>query len=135
MQRKIQSNVLMQNCYIRDSVLEDEHITDYGDKNYISLDEIVTGKGVEIVENKVPYHVTPQYVNSFVDSSDYRRDPVNAVLNAPRRQNLGDISGVQEICGFDFLTAQKLYNALKSKFEASASSKVDSSIINNEGEK
>ena len=118
MQRKIPTNVLKQNCFIRDCVEEAESVTDYSDKTYTSVDEVVTSNGIKLVENQVPYHITPQYVNSFVDSSDYRRDPVNAVVNAPRRQNLGDISGIQDICGFDFITAQKLYQALKSKFEA-----------------
>lgn len=119
MQRKIQSNVLKQNCFVRDCVEEKEVFTDYADKTYTSVDEVVSSNGIKLVENQVPYHITPQYVNSFVDSSDYRRDPVNAVLNAPKRQNLGDISGIQDICGFDFISAQKLYQALKTKFETS----------------
>ncbi len=119
MQKKIFTNILKQNCYIRDCVEEKEVSTDYIDKFYTSVDEVVTSNGVKLVENQVPYPITPQYVNSFVDSSDYRRDPVNAVINAPKRQNLGDISGIQDICGFDFITAQKLYQALKTKFETS----------------
>lgn len=118
MQKKLPSNVLKQNCFIRDCVEEKEVSTDYSDKTYTSVDEVVTSNGVKLVENQVPYHITPQYVNSFVDSSDYRRDPVNAVLNAPRRQNLCDITGIQDICGFDFITAQKMYQALKAKFES-----------------
>lgn len=117
MQKKLSSNLLKQNCYIRDCVEEKVVTTDYSDKTYTSVDEVVTSNGVKLVENQVPYHITPQYVNSFVDSSDYRRDPVNAVINAPRRQNLGDITGIQDICGFDFVSAQKLYQALKTKFE------------------
>lgn len=118
MQRKIQSNVLKQNCFLRDCVEEREHLSDYSDKSYTSIDEVVTNHGVEVVENQVPYPITPQYVNSFVDSSDYRRDPVNAIVNAPKRQNLGDVSGLQTICDLDFSTAQKLYQSLKTKFEA-----------------
>lgn len=117
MQKKLSSNLLKQNCYIRSTVEECDKCSDYSEKSYVSIDEVVTNNGVHLVEKTVPYPITPQYVNSFVDSSDYRRDPVNAVINAPRRQNLGDISGVQDICGFDFVSAQKLYQALKTKFE------------------
>lgn len=117
MQKKLSSNLLKQNCYIRSTVDECDKCTDYSEKSFVTIDEVVTSNGVHIVENSIPYPITPQYVNSFVDSSDYRRDPVNAVLNAPRRQNLGDITGIQDICGFDFISAQKLYQALKTKFE------------------
>lgn len=122
MQKKLSSNLLKQNCYIRSTVDECENSSDYSEKTYVSIDEVVTNNGVHLVEKSVPYPITPQYVNSFVDSSDYRRDPVNAVLNAPHRQNLGDISGIQDICGFDFITAQKMYQALKAKFETLKSS-------------
>lgn len=133
MQRKIQSNVLKQNCFLRDCVEEREHLSDYSDKTFTTIDEVVTNNGVKLVENQVPYHITPQYVNSFVDSSDYRRDPVNAVVNAPKRKNLGDISGVQTLCDIDFISAQRLYQSLKSKFETpKETSSSDATNINSE---
>lgn len=117
-QRKVVSNVLKQNCYIRDCIPIEDVSSEYSDKTFKSLTETQTSKGIDINFVDVPYPITPQYVNSFVDSSDYRRDPVNAVANGVKRTNLGDVSGLQDVLGLDFVSAQKLYSALKRKFEA-----------------
>lgn len=48
----------------------------------------------EVVEKDYP--INSESVTSYVESSDYRNDPAQAIANAPKRVNLGDISQVQE---------------------------------------
>lgn len=117
-QRKVPCNVLKQNCYIRDCVSLNDDKSVYDDRTFKSLEEKQTISGIDIEVVDVPYPITPQYVNSFVDSADYRKDPVSAINNGHHRTNLGDVSGLQNVLGMDFGTAQKLYFELKKKFEA-----------------
>lgn len=42
------------------------------------------------------YPINAESVSSYIESSDYRNDPAQAIANAPKRVNLGDISEVQE---------------------------------------
>lgn len=131
MQKKIVTNLLQQNCYIRESVPNVNNFTDYGDKVYNSLVEKPTKNGFEVKIEAFPYPITPQYVNSFVDSADYRRDPANAIANAPKRTNLGDVTELQSVVNMDFTTARKLYNDLKSKFENVSASTSKSTMEDN----
>lgn len=128
---RVQSNLLQQNCYVRDcspavdvrTVLQDE-------PSYVSLDEVSDDNGVHFEYNSYPYPVTPQYVNSFVESSDYRRDPVSAVVNGVKHNNLGDIRDFQNIVNMDSSVQRELYEQLKSKFEvkSAVNSEVNSEV-------
>lgn len=42
------------------------------------------------------YPINKESVASYIESSDYRNDPMQAIANAPKRLNLGDISEAQE---------------------------------------
>lgn len=48
----------------------------------------------EVVQKDYP--INSDSVTSYVESSDYRNDPAQAIANAPKRVNLGDISQVQD---------------------------------------
>ena len=66
-------------------------------RKYFELVDVVAEDGSRketFVEKDYP--ITPEYVTSFLASSDFRQDPVGAVNRAPLRQNLGDISKLQE---------------------------------------
>lgn len=112
--KPLKSNLLLQNCFVRDLTVAKLAVVDHV-KDYISLDEVTTPNGIELRESVNPYPITPQYVNSFVDSSDYRRDPFNAVANAPVRNNLGDIAEVQRVASMDTETARKLFFELSER--------------------
>lgn len=120
---RVQSNLLQQNCFVRDVTRK----VDLGDTpkssegSYVSLDEVTTSTGVEIRRTVEPYPITPQYVSSFAESSDYRKDPFSAITNGIRRKNLGDIVDVQRVAGMDMSSAQELYARLKVVFDANPS--------------
>lgn len=117
---RVFSNLLQQNCYVRDVTRTiDLKSPSSSDSEYLSLDEVVDDGGVKIVKNPVPYHITPEYVNSFADSADYRRDPVGAISNGVVRKNLTDCTDFQKILSMDSSAQLDLYNQLKAKFSKS----------------
>lgn len=95
-------------------------------KVYQELVEVVQPDG-SVIEKLVerPYDITPEYVKSFEQSADYRLDPNGAVANAPKRNNLGDITAIQNISNMDssalaelgqkMLAASKILAASKGK--------------------
>lgn len=111
---KVVSNLLQQNCYVRDVTRADDLRSSDVRSKFSSIDEVVTSKGVELKRVVLDYPITPQYVQSFVDSSDYRRDPLQAISNAPKRSNLGDISDIQKI---DISSIKDLLSELNSKID------------------
>lgn len=111
---KVVSNLLQQNCYVRDVIRADDLRSSDVRSKFSSIDEVVTSKGVELKRVVLDYPITPQYVQSFVDSSDYRRDPLQAISNAPKRSNLGDISDIQKI---DISSIKDLLSELNSKID------------------
>ncbi|WGL31161.1 hypothetical protein [Dipodfec virus UOA04_Rod_754] len=124
--RPIRTGLIQQNCFIRDFVRLDVCDTPVQD-SYMSLDEEVTSQGVKLVETVHDYPITPEYVDSFVDCADYRRDPASAVANAPTRQNLGDIVDLQKASKMSLSDAAVLLNQLQKKF-ASVSAKKETSV-------
>lgn len=113
---RVQSNLLQQNCFVRDVTNKAGLVNNSCPDSYLSLDEVVTSKGVEIKESVNDYPITPQYVSSFLDSSDYRKDPFSAISNGVNKQNLGDISDVQKVVSMDTEQARALYNQLSEVF-------------------
>ncbi|QXN75103.1 hypothetical protein [Microvirus mar26] len=133
---RVQSNLLQQNCYVRDCRMKSDLASTDSLSSYVSLDEVTTDKGLDIVEHTYDYPITPQYVNSFVDSVDYRRDPQGAILNATPRKNLGDIRSLQDIMKMDNSSLRDLYDQLSARFSAAQSSATsDSSVSSNNGVK
>lgn len=136
---RVPSNLLQQNCFVRD-ITKNSQSSASPLLTFDSLDEVTTERGVEFRVSENPYPITPQYVNSFADSSDYRRDPVGAVNNSHNRVNLGDITDFQKVVSMDMTEARTLYSQLRDKFSKSEVSKSnsesevpksDSEVINN----
>lgn len=121
-QMDIPSVLLQQNCFVRQYIKDPDIHTDYSETSYQSLDERVTDKGLEIVYNEYPYHITPDYVNSFVDSSDYHNDPLGFINKSVSRPNIGDVSSIQNILSMDTLQQKVLYDQLSAKFSKQSSS-------------
>ncbi|UPW40990.1 hypothetical protein [Sigmofec virus UA08Rod_5838] len=133
---RVQSNLLQQNCYIRDVSRSVDLKTSVSDLVYESLDEVRSDNGVSFEKKEYPYHITPQYVNSFVESSDYRRDPISAINNGVSRQNLGDISAMQEVLNMDASSQRVLFEQLQAKFNSvgkSSENSVNNNEVNNNG--
>lgn len=64
---------------------------------YYSLDRFSDGDSVKDVMTEHDYPITPEYVESFQASTDYRNDVQSAVLNPPRG-SYADLTGIQDVC-------------------------------------
>lgn len=117
---RIQSNLLQQNCFVRDVSRCDDLCSNDSESDFVSLDEVVQSDGIKLVPSLHPYPITVDSVNSQVESSDYRNDPVGAIARSVPRHNLGDIRGVQDLFSMDPVAARALYDSLSLKFSSPA---------------
>lgn len=115
---RVQSNLLQQNCFVRDVSRCDDLCSDGSESDFVSLDEVVKSDGIKLVPSSHPYPITVDSINSQIESSDYRNDPVGAIARSIPRQNLGDIRGVQDLSSMDLVAARALYEALSLKFSS-----------------
>lgn len=113
----IKTNLLKQNCFLRECVSCPVAFKRQPGQ-YESLDEVSSSNGIELKPTVNDYPITPQYVNSFVDSSDYRRDPLAAIANGRGGVNLGDMRQIQEVASMDMEHAKALYNQLAERFKS-----------------
>lgn len=116
----LQTNLISQNCFIRDIAPVVDLKTDYPEEFYESMEEVVDTDNPSLshVRKVYPYEITPEYVNSFAESSDFRKDPVSAIVNAPQgRQNLSDIRDYQKVSDMDDTSARNLFEELKQRFQ------------------
>lgn len=95
--KRIQTNLLEQNCYVRDFVSPFDEKNDYQNKTFVSLDEKIVDDGVKEVYTQNDYPITPESVNSYSDSVDYKVDPLAAVNLPAAGKNIGDVSMYQKI--------------------------------------
>lgn len=65
-------------------------------KKYVSLEKRMLPNGYveECIEKDYP--ISSASVTSYADGADYRNDPAQAIADAPKRVNLGDISEAQK---------------------------------------
>lgn len=134
----IKTNIIKQNCYIREcSPALDLKTDSKKEQFYQSMEEHIEKDCLRHILVDVPYEITPDYVNSFAQSADYRNDPIGAIVNAPvGRQNLGDITEYQKVSQMDDTQARDLFNQLKKRFSKSAADKAaaDKAVAENNGE-
>lgn len=110
----IATNLIRQNCFVRESVRSDCSVTQ--PSSFLSCDEVVEDDGVKVKFTEHDYPITPEYVDSFVDSSDYRNDPIGSIAAGQNRRNLGDVSQMQSVGQMDMSQARELYNKLREVF-------------------
>lgn len=114
---KLKTGLVRTNVYIHEVAPLVDKKSIYHDKYYLSMEEkIGEDNALRHVVSEIPYEITPDYVNSFTDSADYRRDPVAAVINSTPRQNLGDVTEFQKINELDDSQAAALFAQLKERF-------------------
>ncbi|UPW41173.1 hypothetical protein [Sigmofec virus UA08Rod_5307] len=130
----VQTNLIQQNCYRVDLSFAPSNTSTAPDK-FVSIDEQVTADGIKLVETVQDYPITPDYVNSFRDSADYRNDPLSAAAfsTANPRKNLGDIRELQA-AGASLEDMQSLYKQLSKKFGAVNTSATPKKSIDNKNE-
>ena len=120
-QRLLKSQLLQQNVFLRDTVPAYDEKKGNCVKEYFDVIEEDTfdrdGSPVHReVLKKVPYPHTPDSVQSFLSSTDYKLDPLNA-----RRSggvNLGDVSGVQSLFRSDSASENPEYQELLQRLAA-----------------
>lgn len=139
--RRLKSQLLQQNVFLRDTVpaydlKKGNEIKEYYD---VFEEDVIDKDGSPVhreVMKKVPYPHTPESVQSFESSTDYKIDPSNA-----RRAggvNLGDISAVQSLLYSDSAVQNPEYQDLLKKIVAYSQSqkkvegKIDGNEVNNE---
>lgn len=132
---ELKTHLIQQNCYIRDVSVAPAVSVGSVDK-FVSLDEVVTDKGIELRETEHDYPITPEYVNSFAESASYKTDVVGAVAKAQPGKNLGDIRAMQDVSSMDMEHARALYTQLAERFAKaqSAPAPAPDTTIKKEGE-
>lgn len=131
--KKLCSNLLRQNVYVRDVVAPYDEKCDYHIDRFSSVDyQDVPGACREVVTGH-DYPITPDSVNSYADSCNYKVDPMNVPLT-PRGENLGDLTFMQKLMDMDSSERDSFLEGLKSRLSASEvlSQTVDSSVKNEE---
>ena len=98
--RPLLINGIPQNVFVqrqeKDYTVIPSNLVNVTRKTYESLERKSLSNGfVEEVVVK-DYPINSDSVTSYIESSDYRNDPAQAIANAPKRINLGDISQVQD---------------------------------------
>lgn len=111
---RVKCNLLQAEVYVRFPVRVCEDKTEV--TKYVELQKNPIKNGVieEFVE--VDYPITPEYVNSFADSADYRKNP-DVIAQAHPKQNLGDVTEVQRILANDVNALRKTYEDLIAKID------------------
>lgn len=98
--RPILINGIPQNIYVQSvenfTTAIPNHLRNHTIKTYETLERKKIPNG--IVDGIVvkDYPINSESISSYVESSDYRNDPAQAVAKAPKRVNLGDITEVQK---------------------------------------
>lgn len=112
--RQVKIGGIRQNCYRRDidTAYKSPQKRDDTVRYYDSLERKNLPNGyIEQVERK-DYPINSASVTSYADGADYRRDPLGAIANAPKRTNLGDITEVQDFLKNDPQQAVRVYRAV-----------------------
>lgn len=117
-QKQVKVNTVRQNCYVRDiRPVEDDTVNQSLCKKYSVLEkkQLPNGYIEEVVEKDYP--ITPESVKSYADSADYRNDPMQAIANAPKRVNLGDVTEVQKFIESDPQEAVRVFRDVAKQLE------------------
>lgn len=87
---------------------------EYPRKTYLELQKREENNSIieELVE--VDYPITPDYVKSFVEETDYKKNPDNLLTNAGKT-NLGDVTELQRLQSMDMIALQDEIKALQVK--------------------
>lgn len=108
-----------QNFYIRaltvDTSTIPAHLKSHTQKKYQALEEIPLDDGLKHVIVEKDYPINKESVASYIDSSDYRNDPAQAIAGATKRVNLGDISQAQYFLNSDPIKATSKYSEILQK--------------------
>lgn len=120
--KKVHSNIISQDCYIREITPKVVLKSEYKPRKFASLVEIPDTLGIRFELKEFDYPVTPESVKSYVDCTDYKRDPAAAVGLPSRGVNLGDMTMLQRITSSDVSAVRSTLERLQAAAKASAGS-------------
>lgn len=108
-----------QNFYMRAQKIDTYSITEQEknkeQKTYLAQERKELPSGfVDVVVEK-DYPINSESVSSYIETSDYRLDPQNAIAKARKRVNLGDITQAQEFMGTNPIQASTKYSEVMQK--------------------
>lgn len=132
--RRVQSNLLQQNVYVRDCCLVHDVADPLTTSSYPELKRKEFDNGFSEVVEDIEYPITQDYVNSFADSCDYKLDPVSAISKGRSGSGLGDIRDMQAAFAGDSSSIAAYVAKLRSSASASKSATVDVSSASVEEE-
>lgn len=94
-------------------------------KKFDSLEKVnlPTGFVQQLVEKDYP--INSASVTSYAEGADYRNDPMQAIANAPKRVNLGDITEAQQFLE-NPQELMRMYDTVKAKLDAYYASQIQS---------
>ena len=118
--KKVHSNILAQDCYIREITPKVVRKSEYKPRKFTSLVEVSDTLGIRYELKEFDYPVTPESVKSYVDSTDYKRDPAAAIGLPARGVNLGDMTTLQSIVNSDVSAVRSTLEKLQAAMQASA---------------
>lgn len=122
MMKKVHSNIIAQDCFIRDVTPKVVKKSEYAARRFPSLVEVPDSVGVHYDLCDFDYPITPESVKSYVDSTDYKRDPAAAIAAGSRGVNLGDITELQRVTNSDVSAVRLTLEKIQKAAEASAGS-------------
>ena len=120
MMKKVHSNIIAQDCYLREVTPKVVKKSEYAPRRFPSLVEVPDSVGVHYDLRDFDYPITPESVKSYVDSTDYKRDPAAAIAAGSRGVNLGDITELQRVTNSDVSAVRLTLEKIQKAAEASA---------------
>lgn len=123
--KRVQSNLLKQNCFLHDVCLPTDVRTVYKQEEYAVLESKTVDNGVKEEISFRPYPITSEYVSSFASSCDVSRDIGCLSSNMKEgRTNLGDIRETQKFSKMDLSQIRALIEHLQSVADKAVADKV-----------
>lgn len=117
--KEVVINTQRQNCYVLGTRMAiQDTIEKKPEKKYVTLERqnLPNGFIEGLVENDYP--INSESVTSYADGADYRTDPLQAIANAPKRVNLGDVTEVQNFIESDPQNAVRVFRDVVAKLKA-----------------
>lgn len=116
--KQVEIGCYKQNCYIHDWFDDSKKgihkvKTNFPKTYHECIEKVCDDGSYHVNVEEVEYPISEDTLNSYLDSTDYRLDPLAAVQNAPSRQNVGDIREISQIMRLDSVDIEQAMETLK----------------------
>lgn len=112
-------NGIRQNCYVLGTrTASAGTISSEPEKKYQTIERVNLPNGYYETVVEKDYPINSESVTSYADGADYRNDPLQAIANAPKRVNLGDVTQLQEFVQTDPQNAVRVFRDVLARLEA-----------------